>query len=80
MFGLGVLHDCKNALQAKLTLQLTDELTNRLPLDELELFLVQAWFIWHQWNLMIHGGQLQGLGVLNKRARDFLDEFIRAKT
>lgn len=26
------------------------------------------------------GGQLQGLGVLNKRARDFLDEFLRANT
>ena len=29
---------------------------------------------------MIDGGQLQGLGVLNKRAKDFLDEFLRANT
>ena len=29
---------------------------------------------------MIHGGQLQGLGVLNKRAKDFLDEFLKANT
>ena len=29
---------------------------------------------------MIDGGQLQGLGVLNKRAKDFLDEFLKANT
>lgn len=59
-------------------LQLMDELINRLPSDELELFPIQAWFIWHQWNIVIHSEQLQGLGVLNKRARDFMEEFWRA--
>ncbi|XP_075649789.1 uncharacterized protein LOC142620276 [Castanea sativa] len=57
-----------------------EELIARLPTDELELFLVQAWFIWHQRNALIHGKHVQAPGILNKRAADFLEEFRRAKT
>uniref|UniRef100_A0A7N2LK24 Reverse transcriptase zinc-binding domain-containing protein n=1 Tax=Quercus lobata TaxID=97700 RepID=A0A7N2LK24_QUELO len=46
-------------------LQLLDELIKQLPPDELEQFLVQDWLIWHQWNVMIQGKQLQAPEVLN---------------
>ena len=53
-------------------MRLWEELTGRLTIDELELFLVQAWFIWNQRNALIHGKQLQEPGILNRRAEDFL--------
>ena len=61
-------------------LQLWDELIARLTIDELELFLVQAWIIWNQRNAMIHGKQLQAPGVLNRRAKDYMEEFRRAQS
>ena len=39
-------------------MQLWEELTVRLTIDEFELFLVQAWLIWNQRNALIHGKQL----------------------
>ena len=56
-------------------MRLWEELTGRLTIDELELFLVQAWFIWNQRNALIHGKQLQEPGILNRRAEDYLAEF-----
>ena len=56
-------------------MRLWEELTGRLTIDELELFLVQAWFIWNQRNALIHGKRLQELGILNRRAEDYLAEF-----
>lgn len=61
-------------------LQLMDEVINRLPFDELGQFLVQAWLVWHQRNAMILGKKLQELGVLNKRAKDLMEEFMLANT
>ena len=61
-------------------LQLWDELIARLTIDELELFLVQAWIIWNQRNAMIHGKQLQAPGVLNRRVEDYMEEFRRAQS
>lgn len=61
-------------------LQLMEDIIARLSTDELELFLVQAWFIWHQRNAMIHGKHIQAPGILNKRAADFMEEHRRAKT
>ncbi|XP_023894126.1 uncharacterized protein LOC112006058 [Quercus suber] len=57
-----------------------DELINRLPPEELDHFLVHAWIIWHQRNVMIQGKQLQAPRVLNKRAQDFTEEFRRSNT
>ena len=60
-------------------IQLFEELLVRLEGEELELFLVQAWFIWNQRNSIIHGGVLQAPNLLNKRAKDFLKEFHQAQ-
>ena len=57
------------------TLQLFEELMDRLLRSEFELFLVQAWPIWNQRNTMIHGGSFKEPGWLNKRAMEFLEEF-----
>ena len=59
-------------------LQLMEELMERLCPDELEQFLVQAWFIWNQQNAMIHGKQMQAPEVLIKQVQDFIKEFRRA--
>ena len=56
-------------------MQLWEQLTVRLTIDEFELFLVQAWLIWNQRNALIHGIQLQEPGILNRRAEDYLAEF-----
>ena len=56
-------------------IQLFEELLVRLEVEELELFIVQAWLIWNQRNSIIHGGVLQAPELLNKRAEDFLAEF-----
>lgn len=48
---------------------------DRLSTDELELFLVLAWLIWHQHNTVVRGGKFQDLGALNRRALDNLEEF-----
>ena len=60
-------------------IQLFEELLVRLEGEELELFLVQAWFIWNQRNSIIHGEVLQAPNLLNKRAEDFLIEFHQAQ-
>ena len=52
---------------------------NRLPREELEHFLVQAWIIWNQRNAVVHGGQLKEPGWLNRRAKEFLDENKKAQ-
>ena len=37
-------------------MQLIEELLNKLPLEEFELFLVQMWLIRSQCNAITHGG------------------------
>ena len=54
-----------------------EELLDRL--DEFELFLVQAWLIWNQRNLIIHGGKLKEPTQLNKRAVDYLAKYNQAQ-
>ena len=61
-------------------LQLWEELIVRLTIEELELFLVQAWIIWTQRNAMIHGKQLQVPGVLNRQAKDYMEEYRSAQS
>ncbi|KAL0009952.1 hypothetical protein SO802_005060 [Lithocarpus litseifolius] len=60
-------------------LQLFDDLLKRLSTEEFELFLVLAWFIWNQRNLVIHGGKLKDPRQVLKRAEDFLDEYHQAQ-
>lgn len=56
-------------------MQLVVDLILSLPGDEQELFWVQCWIIWSQRNSLLHGGKIQNPTLLNKRARDYLDEF-----
>lgn len=60
-------------------IQLTCLMMDRLSTDELELFLVLAWLIWHQHNTVVRGGKFQDLGALNRRALDNLEEFSHAQ-
>jgi len=61
------------------TLQLFEELMDRLTRSDFELFLVQAWLIWNQRNTVIHGRSFKELGWLNKRATELLEEFHKSQ-
>ena len=52
---------------------------SRMSITEFELFLVLAWFIWNQRNTVIHGEKLKTPGWLNKRSREYLEEFHQAQ-
>uniref|UniRef100_A0A7N2R3V3 RNase H type-1 domain-containing protein n=1 Tax=Quercus lobata TaxID=97700 RepID=A0A7N2R3V3_QUELO len=56
-------------------LNLVEKLLEEKPTEVCELFLVQAWFIWHQRNLVVHGGQVQDPSIFNRRAKEFLEDF-----
>ena len=60
-------------------IQLFEDLPNRMSTTEFELFLVQARFIWNQRNTVKHGGKLRTSGWLNKRSREYLEEFHQAQ-
>ena len=60
-------------LKAKTNAHLFPDLLSRLSTAKFELFLVQAWLIWNQRNLVNHGGRL------NKRSRDYLKDFHQAQ-
>ena len=51
------------------------DMIRKLPVEEVELFLVQAWMIWTQRNVATNGGTVQDPSQLVKRAYVFLDEF-----
>lgn len=57
------------------TLQLFEELLDKLTRSEFELFLVQAWLIWNHRNTVTNGGRFNEPGWLNKRAIELLEEF-----
>lgn len=81
MCGYDAWHDCRSVQGTSIDiLQLMEVLSDRLCIDELEQFLVRAWFIWNQRNAMLHGKQMQAPEVLIKRERDFTEEFRRANT
>ena len=52
----------------------------KLSDEELELFLVQCWLIWHHRNSLVHGGSMQHPVQLNKRATDYLKEYREAQS
>ena len=55
--------------------QLVEDMIRKLPVEEIELFLVQAWMIWTQRNVATNEGTLQDPSQLVKRASIFSDEF-----
>lgn len=55
--------------------QLVEDMIRKLLVEEVELFLVQAWMIWTQRNVVTNGGTLQDPSQLVKRASIFLDDF-----
>jgi len=60
-------------------MQLFESLLNRLAKPKIELFLVQAWIIWKQRNVVVHEGQLKDPGWLNKRVAEYLEEYKNAQ-
>ena len=56
-------------------IQLMEYLLDRLALEDVELFLVQAWIIWNQQNRLLHGAKFHDPNCLNKRAANFLEEY-----
>ena len=56
-------------------LQLLEVLIHRLPLEEVEMFLVQAWMLWTQRNKVRTGGAIQDPAQLVQRASVFLEEY-----
>ena len=70
----------KVATQQVSFLHLVEKLLDEKPMEVCELFLVQAWFIWNQGNLVVHGGQVQDPSVIIRRAKDFLEDFQRSQT
>nr|XP_023892017.1 uncharacterized protein LOC112004019 [Quercus suber] len=54
-------------------------LLGKLSTNEFELFVIQSWIIWNQRNTVVFGGKLKDPKWLNKRAKEFLDEFRQAK-
>ena len=60
-------------------MQLFEALEDRLSATEMELFLVQAWLILHQKNMVVHGGQMKDPQWLTKRAVEILEEYKKAQ-
>ena len=57
-------------------LELMEYLLSRLSLQDMELFLVQAWIIWNQRNKLLHGGKFQDPNMLCRRAVEYLEEYL----
>jgi len=51
-----------------------------INLKEMEIFLVQAWVIWNQHNVVVHGGQMKNPQWLTNRAAELLEEYKKAQT
>ena len=60
-------------------MQLFEDMMDRLPTEDMELFLVQGWVIWNQRNSILHGGQVQDPAKLNQRAKNLLEDFRNAQ-
>ena len=80
MCGQGVREDYKKVLNVQTDFrQLVEDMIRKLPVEEVELFLVQAWMIWTQRNVATKGSTLQDPSQLVKRASVFLAEFRASK-
>ena len=60
-------------------LHLLEYLLDRLSLEEVEVFLIQAWLIWNRRNSVIHGGRFIDPGTINQRAAEYLEEYKHAQ-
>ena len=60
-------------------MQLFETLENRLSTTEMELFLVQAWLIWNQRNVVVHGGQMKNPQWLTNLLAKLLEEYKKAQ-
>ena len=60
-------------------LQLITGLMAKLSSEEWNLFWVICWQIWHQRNMVIHGGVFQHPSSLAKRVVDYLKEYTDAQ-
>ena len=60
-------------------LHLLEYLIDRMSLEEMELFLSQAWFIWNRRNGVIHGGRFIDPDTLNRRAKKYLEDYRYAQ-
>ena len=56
-------------------IELMEYLLSRLSLQEMELFLVQAWILWNKRNKLLYGGKIQDPNMLCKRAVEYLEEY-----
>ena len=56
-------------------LHLLEYLLDRLSLEEVEVFFIQAWLIWNRRNNVIHGGKFIDPGTVNQRAAEYLEEY-----
>ena len=56
-------------------MQLLEYLCHSLSEEELELFWVHCWLIWHQRNMLLHGGKVQDRSRITTRATDLIEEF-----
>ena len=52
---------------------------SKLSVEVFELFLVQMWLIWSQHNVITHGGIMQDPSRLERRARNFVEEYKQAQ-
>ena len=77
-FGMVASEKCKHRQQDMK--QLMVDLLERLTSDEMDLFWVQAWFIWNKRNCVVHGGRMKDSSSLNKRAKEYVDEFKQAQS
>ena len=51
---------------------------NRLDAVGMELFLIQAWTVWNQRNMLKHGGQMKDPCWLNRRVAKYLEDYKKA--
>ena len=61
-------------------MQLFQVMMAKLSMEELEIFLVQSWLIWHRRNTVLYGSNRQHPRQLNQRVTDLLSEFREAQS
>ena len=52
---------------------------DRLDAARMELFLIQAWTVWNQRNMLEHGEQMKDPCWLNRRAAEYLEDYKKAQ-
>ena len=60
-------------------MQLLEVLLNGLDAAGMEFFVVQAWIVWNQRNLMVHGRQMKHPCLLNRRTANYMEEYRMAQ-